>query len=283
MNNQIFNKSKSFNIRGELFFLDSPKIMGILNVTDDSFYDGGRYVKIKDILKRVEIMLDEGADFIDIGAQSSRPGAKEIGSEQELERLIPAIKAIRKEFPQALLSVDTWHSEVARVVTDEGADIINDISGGTFDDKMFETIASLNVPYVLMHTGGRPENMQKNPSYDDVVQDVLFFLSEKIRQLHLMGLSDIIIDPGFGFGKTLEHNYELMNALEHFTFLEKALLVGISRKSMIYKALGITPDEALAGTTALNMFALQKGADILRVHDVKEAKQTIEVFRLLKN
>ncbi len=282
MNNQIFKSEKCLNIDGRLYELETPKVMGILNVTEDSFFDGGRYLSDKSILNHVELMIEEGADFIDIGAQSSRPGAIEKGAEEELSFLIPVIIAIKKSFPNAILSVDSWHSSVAREVVSHGVSMINDISGGRFDTNMFKTMAQLRVPYVLMHTGGRPEVMQQSPTYDDVIQEVIFFLSQQLQKLNEYGLSDVIIDPGFGFGKTMEHNYHLMESLEHFTYLERPLLVGVSRKSMIYNKLKISPKEALAGTIALNMVALQKGADILRVHDVKEAVDTIKIFLALQ-
>ncbi len=278
----LFPKKLNINIRGRLYSLDTPKVMGILNITPDSFFDGGKYTTEKEQLKRVEIMLNEGADFIDIGAQSSRPGAKEIGAEKEISMLAIAIESIRKHFPQAIISIDTWHSNVAKTAYNLGADIINDISGGTFDKDMFKTILELQIPYILMHTGNKPEIMQNNPQYKNVLKEVIYFMSKQISELNLIGVNDIIIDPGFGFGKTLEHNYELLKNLNHFSFLEAPLLVGISRKSMIYKYLNIKPEESLNSTTALNMIALKNGADILRVHDVKEARECIELFKLLK-
>jgi len=281
MENQIFKKHRSINIKGELFFFDRPKIMGILKLTGDSFYDGGRYNDADRALKRVEEMLDDGACFIDIGAQSSRPGAQEKGADEELKLLLPVLDAVIGFFPDAVISVDTWHSKVAKEAVNHGAAMINDISGGTFDAQMFDTIAALWVPYVLMHTGGRPDVMQDNPVYDDVLNDVISFLSERLNELNLKGVSDVIIDPGFGFGKTLEHNYTLMKNLDHFAFTERPVLVGISRKSMIYKLLNIQPQEALTGTIALNTFALLKGADILRVHDVKAAAETIKIVESL--
>jgi dihydropteroate synthase len=281
MENQIFKKHRSINIKGELFFFDRPEIMGILNITGDSFYDGGKYNDKDRALKRVEEMLDDGAGFIDIGAQSSRPGAQEKGADEELKLLLPVLDAVIGAFPDAVISVDTWHSKVAKEAVNHGAAMINDISGGTFDAQMFDTIAALGVPYVLMHTGGRPDVMQDNPVYDDVLNDVISFLSERLNELNLKGVSDVIIDPGFGFGKTLEHNYTLMKNLDHFAFTERPVLVGISRKSMIYRLLNIKPQEALTGTIALNTFALLKGADILRVHDVKAAAETIKIVESL--
>jgi dihydropteroate synthase len=277
----LFPKKSFLNIRGELYILDTPKVMGILNITPDSFYDGGKYTSEKDQLIRVEKMLNEGADFIDIGAQSSRPGAQEIGAEKEIAMLGPAVESIRKHFPDATISIDTWHAKVAKSAYNFGADIINDISGGTFDKEMFNAILELQIPYILMHTGDRPEVMQNNPHYENVLKEVIYFMSKQIAELNLLGVNDIIIDPGFGFGKTLEHNYELLKNLNHFSFLEAPILVGISRKSMIYKYLNIKPDDSLNSTTALNMIALKNGADILRVHDVKEAKECIELWKLL--
>jgi dihydropteroate synthase len=278
----LFPKKSFLNIRGELYTIDTPKVMGILNITPDSFYDGGKYTSEKDQLLRVEKMLNEGADFIDIGAQSSRPGAQEIGAEKEIAMLCPTIESIRNHFPDTILSIDTWHAKVAKSAYNFGADIINDISGGTFDKEMFRTILELQIPYILMHTGDRPEVMQNNPIYENVLKEVIYFMSKQIAELNLLGVNDIIIDPGFGFGKTLEHNYELLKNLNHFSFLEAPILVGISRKSMIYKYLNLKPDDSLNSTTALNMIALKNGADILRVHDVKEAKECVELWKLLK-
>ena len=278
----LFPKKSFLNIRGKLYNLDEPKVMGILNITPDSFFDGGKYITEKEQLNRVEQMLNEGADFIDIGAQSSRPGAKEIGAEKEISMLNLALDSIRKHFPQAIISVDTWHSQVAKSAYNSGADIINDISGGTFDKEMFATMLELQIPYILMHTGGRPEVMQNSPHYENVLKEVIYFMSKQIAELNFMGVNDIIIDPGFGFGKSIEHNYDLLKNLNHFSFLEAPILVGISRKSMIYKYLNINPVDSLNSTTALNMIALKNGADILRVHDVKEAKECVELWKMLK-
>ena len=252
--------------------------MGILNITPDSFYDGGEYEDEKKQLHRVEHMLREGANFIDIGAQSTRPGAIEIGWKEELKLLSPAISSIRKHFPEAIISIDTWYSKVAKTAYNMGADMINDISGGTFDENMFNTINDIQIPYIIMHTGGKPNNMQENPQYDNILKEVIFFMSKQIAKLNHIGVNDIIIDPGFGFGKTLEHNYELLKNLNHFSFLDAPLLVGISRKSMIFRALKISPKESLNGTTALHFKALEGGANILRVHDVKEAKECIDLY-----
>ena len=277
----LFPKKSFLNIRGQLYTLDSPKIMGILNITEDSFFDGGNYIQIDSQLQQVEKMLNNGADIIDIGAQSTRPGATEIGEQMELNKILPSITAIRKRFPEAIISIDTWYSKVAKAAFEVGADIINDISGGQFDEKMFETISQIQIPYILSHTLGRPGVMQDNPQYNNVLKDVILFLSKQINQLNLLGVNDIIIDPGFGFGKTLEDNFELLNQLNHFAFLEAPILVGLSRKSMIYKSLNNDPKDALNGTTALHMIALKQGAHILRVHDVKEAKECIQLFKSL--
>ena len=277
----LFPKKSFLNIRGQLYALGSPKIMGILNITEDSFFDGGNNIQIDSQLQQVEKMLNNGADIIDIGAQSTRPGATEIGEQMELNKILPSITAIRKRFPEAIISIDTWYSKVAKAAFDAGAYIINDISGGQFDEKMFETISQIQIPYILSHTLGRPGVMQDNPQYNNVLKDVILFLSKQINQLNLLGVNDIIIDPGFGFGKTLEDNFELLNQLNHFAFLEAPILVGLSRKSMIYKSLNNDPKDALNGTTALHMIALKQGAHILRVHDVKEAKECIQLFKSL--
>jgi dihydropteroate synthase len=278
----LFPGKSSINTGGQLMALDRARVMGILNLSADSFYDGGRYPNEERYLARFRQMTEEGADIIDIGAQSTRPGAKEIGADEELKILIPAIRAIRKEFPRAVISVDTTHAKVAEQCILDGANMINDISGGTFDLDMFHTIAHYNVPYVLMHTGGRPETMQHNPQYDNVVKEIVHFLSRQLDRLNQLGVNDVIIDPGFGFGKTLEHNYELLRHLEHFQFLEAPVLIGISRKSMIYKPLNINPDNALTGTAALQLYALQKGATFLRVHDVQAAREVIKLHELIE-
>ena len=267
----------TINCKGNLINLDTPKVMGILNLTPDSFYDGGEFLSEKDILKQVEKMLAEGADFIDVGGQSSRPQAQRITWEEELKRVLPPIQSILKEFPETLVSIDTFYSEIARHAVENGAAIINDISAGTIDSKMFETVGDLQVPYILMHMQGTPETMQNHPIYKNIIQDIVYFLSEKIAQLREFGINDIVIDPGFGFGKTLEDNYTILNHLDLFSVLELPLLVGASRKSMIYNLLEITPQEALNGTTIVNTLALTKGANILRVHDVKEAVESIKI------
>ncbi len=272
----------TINCKGQLIDLSSPKIMGILNITPDSFYDGGRYTSMNDILTSVENMLFHGAHFIDIGAYSSRPGAAHIAESEELKRIVPVVKQLVAEFPDIIISVDTFRSTVAKFCVEEGASIINDISASEMDSTMMETAAHLQIPYIMMHMQGLPKTMQNNPTYQHVTKDIRYFFSQKIAAARNVGIRDIVIDPGFGFGKTIHHNYQLLNELDMFAALEVPLLVGISRKSMIYKPLKTGPEEALNGTTALHMIALEKGARILRVHDVKEASQCIKLFNLLK-
>jgi dihydropteroate synthase len=276
----FFYKKTTLNCKGKILYFQYPIVMGILNITPDSFYDGGMYESEPDIIKRVGKMLAEGASIIDIGSMSTKPGAQIISEHEELNRLIPVIKSIIVHFPDIIISVDTFRSNVARVAIKEGAAIINDISGGDMDVKMFETIARLNVPYVLMHMQGTPQTMQKNPEYKDVVKDIIYILSEKVEKLKQLGVNDIIIDPGFGFGKTVEHNYQLLKNLKCFDFFELPILVGISRKSMINKVLHIKPEDALNATSILNTIALLNGANILRVHDVKEAVETIKLLEV---
>ncbi len=256
--------------------------MGILNVTPDSFYDGGTLKNDKDIQDKVENMLNEGATFIDVGAYSSRPNANHISEDEELKRIIPVIDLILKKFPKTLISVDTFRSKIAKQCIEAGASLINDISAGKMNDNMLQTIAELQVPYIMMHMKGTPQTMQQHTNYDNLLKEVLFYFSERIGEARQLGVIDIIVDVGFGFSKTIEQNYELLNKLEHFNMLELPLLVGISRKSMIYKVLGNSPKEALNGSTILNTIALQKGASILRVHDVKEAMECITLTNLLK-
>jgi len=271
----------TINCKGHLIDLSSPKVMGILNITPDSFYDGGKYNSEKAIIKHVEQMLLEGATFIDIGAYSSKPGADFVSEDEELARILPIIAPILKEFPEALLSIDTFRSRVAKECIQMGAALINDISAGKLDDTMLNTVADLHVPYIMMHMRGTPQTMQKQTVYNNLVKDILFYFSERIAAARQIGIVDMIIDPGFGFAKTLEQNFELLNQLELFNMLELPLLVGVSRKSMIYKTLQNSASEALNGTTALNTIALQKGANILRVHDVKEAIETIKLVQSL--
>ncbi|PKQ68653.1 dihydropteroate synthase [Labilibaculum manganireducens] len=263
---------------------EKPLVMGILNLTPDSFYDGGSYLNKAAILKRSEQILSEGAEIIDLGAYSTRPGAADVSAEQEILRLIPAVECIRKEFPDAILSIDTFRAEVAkRIVADFGACIINDISGGTMDDKMFSVIGELKVPYIMMHIKGTPQTMQQNPVYHHLMNDMLAFFRLQIKRLNEFGAKDIIIDPGFGFGKTLDHNYEIIANLQEFNQLDLPILIGVSRKSMIYKFLGGDPSMSLNGTTALNMMALDQGANILRVHDVKEAVECVKLYSKIKS
>ncbi len=279
----FYRKKRSIQLSGRLIMLDQPVVMGIMNLTPDSFYDGGRYQTEKAVLQRGEEILEQGGLMIDIGAVSTRPGASDVSLEEEINRLLPAARTIRKNFPDAILSVDTFRADVAeRIVGETGDCIINDISGGTLDGKMFETAARLRVPYVLMHLQGTPRTMQKNPSYRDVVKEILLDLSEKVNTLKLLGVNDIIVDPGFGFGKNPDHNYELLNRLDSFRLFELPLLAGLSRKAMIWKLLGVTPEDSLNGTTVLNTLALMGGADILRVHDVRQAVEAVRLVSELK-
>jgi dihydropteroate synthase len=271
------------NLRGKLFSFEKPVIMGILNLTPDSFYDGGRYLNLDKILNQTGKMIEEGAQFIDIGANSSRPGARQISESQELDRLTGSVGEIRKKFPDIYLSIDTFRSVVAKkMVVDCGVDMINDISAGELDDKMFKVIRELQVPYIIMHMKGTPENMQDKPVYKNVVKEVAGYLAKKVNGLNKMGVNDIIIDPGFGFGKTLDQNYKLLAALDVFSLLQVPLLAGLSRKSMIFKLLETSPDESLNGSTAIHTIALMKGTDILRVHDVKAATEAITIVEKLK-
>ena len=271
----------TINCKGQLIDLSSPKVMGILNITPDSFYDGGQYKDEKAILNQVERMLNEGAIFIDVGAYSSRPNANHISEDVELKRIIPIVELILKQFPESLLSIDTFRSNIAKKCIESGACMINDISAGKLDTNMMTTIADLNVPYIMMHLKGTPQTMQQHTNYDDLLKDMLFYFSERIVEARNLGIVDLIIDPGFGFAKTLEQNFELLNKLELLKIIELPMLVGLSRKSMIYKTLENSDDEALNGTTTLNTIALQKGAAILRVHDVKEAIECIKLTNQL--
>lgn len=259
--------------------LKIPRVMGILNITPDSFYKGSRYNSDTEILRAAVKMKQEGADIIDVGGYSSRPGAADISSDEESNRVLKAIKLISRELPDVIISVDTFRADVAReAITGCGAHMINDISGGDADKEMFSLVGKLNVPYIMMHMKGDPRTMQHNPVYDDVVADILKWFGERIFRLQTLGVKDIIIDPGFGFGKTIDHNFELLQRLGDFSITGLPVLIGVSRKSMIWKTLGITADEALNGTTVLNAIALSNGADILRVHDVREAVQTVKLF-----
>jgi len=272
---------KSLNCNGRLVDLSTPAVMGILNLTPDSFHDGGKYIQNEVYLHHVESMLKSGALFIDIGAQSTRPGSTRLSAQEEWERLETALLKLLKEFPEAYFSIDSYHALVVKRAVSAGAALINDISGGEMDPEMFPTIAQLNVPYVMMHLQGTPESMQVAPVYDDVVSEVIDYFNERIRKLTGMGHTDILIDPGFGFGKTIAHNYELLHKLDLLKITGKPVLAGLSRKSMITKVLGISSKEALNGTTVLNTIALMKGADIIRVHDVKEAVEAINLVRQL--
>ncbi len=274
---------KSINCRGKLIDLTFPKVMGILNLTPDSFYDGGKYKSETDVLNQIEKMLGEGATFIDIGAYSSRPGAKYITEDQELTRIIPVLELIMDKFPDILISIDTFRSKVVENCILLGASMINDISAGSLDKKMFQTIAKLQVPYILMHMKGSPQNMQTNTNYDDLLKDIIYFFSKKINKLTSLGINDLIIDVGFGFSKTMDQNYELLQKLNLFKLFELPVLTGISRKSMLHKFLEITPSEALNATTVANTIALQQGTNILRVHDVKQAIETIKIVGKIKS
>ncbi len=274
----------TINCKGQILDTLIPKIAGILNITPDSFYDGGSFLKKENAIKRVEEMLEEGTDIIDIGACSSRPGAEIISEKEELKRLIPVLDEIKKKYHHALISVDTFRSSIAEIaVKDYGVCMINDISGGVYDERMFKKIAELKVPYVLMHLNGTPQNMNINPEYKDFIKELLMYFSDKIFKTNQLGINDILIDPGFGFGKTIDNNYELMNNLEKFKIFNKPIYVGISRKSMIYKILELTPEQILPATNALHMTALMKGANFLRVHDVKETVQVLKIFEKLNS
>lgn len=273
----------TLNLRGKLYSLCEPKIMGILNVTPDSFYAESRTSDEEHIAARVQQLMDDGADMIDIGGYSSRPGADDVSPEEEMNRLRRGLRVVRRLYPEVPISVDTFRADVARMcVEEEGADIINDISGGMMDRQMFRTVARLGVPYILMHMQGTPDTMQQAPHYENLRREVMLYFAERIDRLCQMGAKDIIVDPGFGFGKTLEHNYELFHHLDDFNLFNLPLLVGISRKSMIYKLLGGTPQTSLNGTTVLNTIALMKGAHILRVHDVKEAVEAKRIVMKMK-
>ena len=272
----------TINCKGTLLDLNSPKVMGILNITPDSFYDGGMYKDEMSILNQTEKMLSDGATFIDVGAYSSRPGAAEVSEEEELKRIVPVVQLLIKTFPEIIISVDTFRSKVAQETINLGAALINDISGGNLDSNMYETIAKLKVPYILMHMAGTPKTMQNNPTYEDVTKDLIYFFSEKIDKLHRLNVSDIIIDVGFGFGKTIEHNFQLLRNMSLFQNLDKPILAGLSRKSMLYKTLDITAKDALNVTTSANTIALLNGANILRVHDVKEAVEAVNIVNQLR-
>ncbi len=280
---KAFTKTHSLNLGGTLMSLAQPKVMGILNLTENSFYDGGQYNSTEAAVRQCARMLDEGADIIDLGANSTKPGAPMLSAAEELAILIPILKALLSTFPRACFSIDTFNSRTAEKAIEAGAHMVNDVSGGDLDSQMITTIGRLRVPYVAMHMQGNPQTMQQNPQYTDVVKEVLYALSVKVEKLHQAGLNDIILDPGFGFGKTLAHNYQLMEGLDQLHHLEKPLLIGVSRKSMVYKVLKSNSTDALNGTTVLHALALLKGADILRVHDVKEAIEVIKIVNYAQN
>ena len=272
----------TINCNGQLIDLSSPKVMGILNVTPNSFYDGGKLTDEKSVLRQVEKMQYEGGTFIDVGGYSSKPNAEFVSEDEELQRVIPIIKMIVKEFPNAILSIDTFRSRVAQQSIENGAAIVNDISAGTLDENMMQSVAQLRVPYIMMHMKGSPQTMQSLAKYDDLIKEMLFYFSDKIATARSFGINDLIVDPGFGFAKTIEHNFELLSKLEVLQMLELPLLAGVSRKSMIYKTLQTDAEHALNGTTSLNTISLLKGAKILRVHDVKEAVECVQLYQKLK-
>jgi dihydropteroate synthase len=274
---------KSIKVKGQLLTIEKPIVMGIINITPDSFFAESRFSNDDKLIEKVAQHVHDGAEIIDLGAASSKPGALEISEEEEIIRLLPALKNISKHFPNLIISVDTYRANVAKIATENGADIINDISAGTTDANMFSTIAQLGVPYIMMHRQGTSATMQKNPTYHNVVKEVLDFFIEKVYLAKQVGINDLVIDPGFGFGKTVEHNYDLLKNLEVFQLLDVPVLVGLSRKAMINKVLGVDANKALNGTTVLNTLALNNGANILRVHDVKEAKEAVELYYFYKN
>ncbi|QZK90176.1 dihydropteroate synthase [Flavobacterium sp. CHNK8] len=273
----------TINCKGLLIDLSTPKVMGVLNVTPNSFFDGGKYKHESDILSQVEKMRIEGATFIDIGAYSSKPNAEFVSEKEEISRIVPVVDLVLKHFPDAILSIDSFRSEVARATLESGAALINDIAAGNLDTKMLETIAKYNVPYIMMHMRGNPQTMQSLTDYDDIVKEIIFYFSEKVAQARVLGINDIIVDPGFGFAKTTTQNFEVFSKLELFSSLNVPVLVGVSRKSMIYKTLNITAQDALNGTTVMNTLALAKGAKILRVHDVKEAMECVTLYNKLNS
>ncbi|MDO8967580.1 MAG: dihydropteroate synthase [Algoriphagus sp.] len=279
---KLFPQKYTLQIKGRIVCLDKPQVMGILNLTPDSFFTESRVNKNREaILEKAGKMIYEGADFLDLGGYSSRPGAVDISIQEEIDRVVPAVEVIRKEFPDILLSIDTFRSKVAQEAVFAGADIVNDISAGNLDEAMLPMIASLGVPYIAMHMKGNPQNMLSQSNYSDILREILHYFAEKVDLIRKLGIKDVIIDPGIGFAKTIEQNFYLLKNLKSFETLGFPLLVGVSRKSMIYKTLQIDTTNALNGTTALNMFALLQGANILRVHDVKEAKETVKLFERL--
>lgn len=278
---KLFPQKYTLQIKGRLISLEKPKIMGILNLTPDSFYIGSRVNNSEAILSKATEMIEEGADFLDLGGYSSRPNAVDISVQEEIDRVLPAIEVIRKEYPDIVLSIDTFRSKVAKEAILAGADMVNDISAGSLDEEMLELVASLKAPYIAMHMKGNPQTMQSLSQYSDILEEILYYFAEKVDLFRKLGIKDVIIDPGFGFAKTIEQNFFLLKNLKSFEVFGLPLLAGLSRKSMIYKTLQINAPEALNGTTALNMFALLQGANLLRVHDVKEAKETLKLFEQL--
>lgn len=281
---KFLKRKNTINLNGRILDLAQPIVMGIINVTPDSFFDGGKYKTEKKVIQRAEEILEQGGTVIDIGAVSTQPGLEGISTKDEIDRLLPAVKAVKKAFPEAFLSIDTYRSWVALKVIEEcGPCIVNDVSGGVFDVHMFETIGKLGVPYILMHMQGTPLKMQENPVYEDIIREISLFFTDSIKKLTKAGVKDVIIDPGFGFGKTLEHNYELLNRLDSFKVFQLPLMAGVSRKSMIFKLLRSNPDEALNGTSIANTLALMGGADILRVHDVREASEAVRMLNMIRS
>ncbi|HTQ65444.1 MAG TPA: dihydropteroate synthase [Puia sp.] len=273
----------SLNCKGKLLIAEQPLVMGIINITPDSFYSSSRFINKGDILKQAAKMLEEGAAILDIGGQSTRPGAEQLSIDEEAGRVIPAIELIHQQFPEAILSVDSYHSQIVIQAVSAGASIVNDITAGNGDELMFETVSRLNVPYICMHMKGDPRNMQRNPVYDNVITELLDFFIRKKNECNKAGIKDIILDPGFGFGKTIHHNFEILNHFDSFKILDCPLMIGVSRKSTIYKTLGVSVQEALNGTTVLNTIGLLKGAGILRVHDVKEAREAVKLISTIGN
>lgn len=280
---KFLKRKNTININGRILDLTQPIVMGIINVTPDSFFDGGKYKTEKKVVKRAEEILEQGGTVIDIGAVSTQPGQEGISTKDEIDRLLPAVKAVKKAFPNAFVSIDTYRSWVAlKVIEDCGPCIVNDVSGGNFDPHMFDTVGKLGVPYILMHMQGTPLKMQESPVYEDIIREISLFFTDCVKKLTKAGVKDVIIDPGFGFGKTLDHNYELLNRLDSFKVFQLPLMVGVSRKSMIYKLLGTNPEEALNGTSIVNTLALMGGADILRVHDVREAVEAVRILNMIR-
>jgi dihydropteroate synthase len=278
---KLFSTNKTLNVQGKLMDISVPKVMGILNVTPDSFYEGSRFAEPLAILKQVEKMVAEGTDFIDVGGYSSRPGATDISQKEELQRVLPVVRSICQEFPNIIVSIDTFRSEVAKQAVLNGASMINDISAGELDTKMLETVAALKVPYIAMHLRGTPQTMNQHTTYENLVKDITDYFHKKVNQLLGLGIKDVVFDPGFGFAKTVDQNFELLNHLDYLQILGKPMLVGLSRKSMIWRTLNTSAEHALNGTTVLNTIALLRGASILRVHDVKEAVETIKLVQKL--